>query len=114
MYATKVIFNQLQIISNKYSRENFEGPKELVMFHMTGCGHCKDFMPHWNAATKANSTSITMRALERGDQGAQELIKKHNISGFPTVLLLGGGEKLDTYGGPRTKEGVLSFCKSNE
>jgi|MDTF01.1.fsa_nt_gb thiol-disulfide isomerase/thioredoxin len=114
VYVVNVIIEQLKIITNKYFLENFEGPKELVMFHMTGCGHCKNFMPHWNAASGSNNTSITMRALERKDQGAQELITKHGISGFPTVLLLGGGEKLKTYGGPRTKEGVLSFCKNNE
>ena len=114
MYAANVVLKQLRIIYEKYFLENFEGPKELVLFHMNGCGHCKTFMPHWDSASNTNSTSITMRALEKDDQGAQELIKNHNITGFPTVLLLGGGKKLKTYDGPRSSDGVLSFLKGNE
>jgi hypothetical protein len=71
-------------------------------------------MPEWKAAASQNTTSIKMNVLERKDDGASEIIKANKVSGFPTILLMGGGKKLDTYTGPRTKEGLISYCKANE
>ena len=95
-------------------RESFEGQKELLLLHMEGCPHCVTLMPHWKAAASENTTSIKMRALERKDDGAAEIIKANKVTGFPTILLMGGGKKLDTYGGKRDKGGLLSYCKQNE
>ena len=94
-------------------KEGFEGQKELLLLHMEGCPHCVDLMPHWQAAASENTTNIKMRALERKDDGAAEIIKANKVKGFPTILLMGGGKKLDTYSGPRTKDGLVSFCKNN-
>jgi hypothetical protein len=55
-----------------------------------------------------------MRALERKDDGAADIIKANKVTGFPTILLMGGGKKLDTYSGDRTKSGLLSYCKRKE
>ena len=95
-------------------RESFEGQKELLLLHMEGCPHCVTLMPHWKAAASENTTSIKMRALERKDDGAAEIIKANKVTGFPTILLMGGGKKLDTYSGKRDKSGLLSYCKKNE
>ena len=95
-------------------REAFEGQKELLLLHMDGCPHCVKLMPEWKAAASQNTTSIKMNVLERKDDGASEIIKANKVSGFPTILLMGGGKKLDTYTGPRTKEGLISYCKANE
>jgi thiol-disulfide isomerase/thioredoxin len=94
--------------------ESFEGQKELLLLHMEGCPHCVKIMPDWKEAAAENGTAINMRALETKDDGAQTLIDKHGVTGFPTILLLGNGEKLDTYEGERTKDGFLEYCKQNE
>jgi len=41
------------------------------------------------------------------------LCKKHNVTGFPTMMLLSGGEKVKSYSGPRTKGGILDFLNKN-
>ena len=94
--------------------ESFEGQNELLLLHMEGCPHCVKIIPDWKAATAENGTAINMRALETKDDGAQTLIDKHGVTGFPTILLLGNGEKLDTYEGERTKDAFLEYCKQNE
>tara|TARA_Y100001970_G_scaffold225459_1_gene278395 strand:- start:57 stop:494 length:438 start_codon:yes stop_codon:yes gene_type:complete len=92
--------------------EGFEGQKELLMLHMDGCPHCVRLMPEWDAFTKENNTGIKTRAIERKEDPG--LVQKHNVRGFPSILLLGPeGEKLKTYEGPRTKDGLLRFCKNN-
>lgn len=93
--------------------ENFEGQKELLLLHMEGCPHCVELMPKWGAFAKENNTGIKTRVVERKEDPA--LVKKHGVRGFPTILLLDGrGEKLKTYGGPRTKNGLLKFCAANK
>ena len=94
--------------------EGYEGQKELLLLHMDGCPHCVKLMPHWDAASKENKSGVKMRAVERKEPGGDALCKKHNVTGFPTILLLGDkGNKLKTYQGPRTKGGLLDFMSKS-
>ena len=113
----KLVYNEISRFLTRLflpRRESFEGQKELLLIHMDGCGHCVRLMPHWKAASNENTTSIKMRALERKDTSASDIIKTNKVTGFPTILLMSGGKKIDTYTGPRTKDGLLSYCKKNE
>jgi thiol-disulfide isomerase/thioredoxin len=93
-------------------KEGFDGQKELVLVHMEGCPHCVTLLPKWANAAKENKTDINMRSVEMNEGDGPELCKKHDISGFPSILLLGGdGEKLEDYNGERTKDGILGFLK---
>jgi len=81
---------------------------EVVLFHMNGCGHCKNMMPAWDQW--AAGTSHKNRKLERGQ--ASGLLKKHGVSGFPTILALdGNGTKLGTFSGNRNSAGFESFAQ---
>lgn len=101
---------------NRYTQifETFEGQKELLLLHMDGCPHCVKLMPDWNAAKQENDTGIKFIDLERNDPRASSIIKDNNIKGYPTILLRGGDKILDTYSGPRTKDGLLSYCKKHQ
>jgi len=95
-------------------REGYEGRKELLLLHMEGCPHCVKLMPHWSAASKENKTGISMRAVERKEKDGPELCKKHNVTGFPTILLVGSdGNKIKDYSGERTKTGLMNFMTQN-
>lgn len=95
-----------------YAKEGFTGPKELVLVHMTGCSHCEKLMPQWIAAKSENPTDIQMRKVERLEGDGPELCEKHDVQGFPTILLLQGGELVDRYSGDRTKEGLINYLKT--
>ena len=103
----------IQLLQYQYyssSLENFSNPKKLVYFHMNGCGHCTKMMPEWHAFEKENNTGVATKKLERGQAGS--LIEKHKIQGFPTIMLLDNNDnKIKDYSGPRTKSGLLEFCK---
>jgi len=92
------------------SREGFDGQKTLLLCHMDGCGHCDKLMPEWDSFTRANKTDILTKKVEANEDSS--LMKKHEVEGYPTILLLGSnGEKLDTYDGDRTKDGLLSYIQ---
>ena len=81
---------------------------------MEGCPHCVDLMPHWQAAASENTTNIKMRALERKDDEAHELLSKNDVRTFPTMLLLGGGKVLKRYEGGRKKQDFLDFLSKHD
>ena len=108
-----IIKSLIDAVTVPHVHEGFEGRKELLLLHMEGCPHCVKLMPHWDAASKENKTEISMRSVERREGDGPELCKKHNVTGFPTILLLGGGKKLKTYTGPRNKSGLINFMTQN-
>jgi thioredoxin-like negative regulator of GroEL len=97
----------------KQNSEGLANQKEFVLVHMTGCGHCKTLMPEWKSAEKDNNTGISMRAVEMNEGDGPELCKKHNITGFPTILLLENGKKVADYNGERNKDGLLKFLQGH-
>ena len=106
-WATVILYD----VDYSPKKEGFEGQKELLLLHMEGCPHCVRLMPEWNAFTQENDTGIKTRMVERKEDPG--LVSKHGVQGFPAVLLLDGrGDKFKTYDGPRTKDGLLQFCKA--
>ena len=95
---------------NAFYSEGFENKKTLVFFHMNGCGHCTKMMPEWHAFEKNNKTNIATKKIERSQ--APELIERHNIQGFPSIMLLdSNNDKIKDYDGERTSSGFHEFCK---
>jgi len=97
----------------KQNTEGLANQKEFVLVHMTGCGHCKTLMPEWRSAEKENNTGISMRAVEMNRDDGPELCEKHNITGFPTMILLENGKKVADYNGERNKDGLLKFLQGH-
>ena len=69
-------------------------------------------MPEWDTFKEINNTPITTKAVEKDED--RSLVKRYGVEGFPTILLLdSNGNKLKTYNGPRTSQGLLDFCQQN-
>tara|TARA_B100000927_G_C16468716_1_gene470681 strand:+ start:1595 stop:2020 length:426 start_codon:yes stop_codon:yes gene_type:complete len=105
------------LYKNLIKREGFQlnkDEKALCFLHMNGCGHCKDFMPEWNKAVKNNTSNIKMVDYEISTKDGRDLADKHNVSGFPSVLLLDSNKnKIKEYDGERTEAGLLDFLNKN-
>ena len=88
--------------------ENFrtsEGDK-CVLYHMTGCGHCKAMMPEWDKFEK--EVGDKAEKVEASESRAQN---KDGIEGFPTIVLEdSNGKTLKTFDGERTVAGFKKFC----
>ena len=99
------------------SSSNSDSEKELVYFYMPSCGHCKKFTPTWIEFESQNTSPIKTRKInsETTNEEEQTLLKKMQIKGFPTVMLIDvkTQEKIVTYEGDRTIEGLTNFCQQN-
>ena len=100
----------LIIYSNYLSSylEHFGNPKELVYFHMNGCGHCKKFMPVWDEFAEKYNGDLKLKKLEREEAG-DDMLSKYQVQGFPTILLLDGEGNKKEFQGDRTVSGLESF-----
>ena len=87
--------------------ENFGNPKELVYFHMNGCGHCKRFSPVWQEFSDNYKGDLKLKKLERNEAG--DLLQKYEIQGFPTVLLIDEQGNKKEFQGDRTIQGLEAF-----
>ena len=87
--------------------ENFGNPKELVYFHMNGCGHCKRFTPIWDEFAGKYNGEIKLKKLERNEAG--DMLDKYEIQGFPTILLLDEQGNKKVFEGDRSIQGLESF-----
>ena len=112
MIIVLAILFSTMVCSCRKNKEGLSNQKEFVLIHMKGCGHCKTLMPEWEQASKNNKSGISMRAVEMNEGDGPELCKKHNISGFPTMIVLENGEKIKDYNGERNKDGLLSFLNT--
>ena len=69
-------------------------------------------MPEWDKFASSNDSGVKTRKVEQSE--AQDEVKKHGISGFPSLVLVdSNGDKIKDYSGPRTANAFAEFCKQN-
>ena len=102
----------LVVIRLKVS-EGFQGSGlSVVICKSDQCGHCKKAAPEFqkllaaSPITLSNGTQATVKILD-AEQDKEEM-KKYNVRGYPTTLVINGSEITD-YPGERTYEAVVEF-----
>ena len=87
------------------------GKKKLVYCYMDGCPHCDKAMPAWEDFSSSTTVVDTAKIESKEDP---EFMKKMEVQGFPTFLLLdAGGNKLEEYEGDRSSADLEKFAKEN-
>ena len=92
----------------------------VILYHASWCGHCKNLMPTWNAATK---TPMKLKDLNETHSNDNFIIKVENsykdiLSGielgnsFPTIYLYKKGVKIGEFNKDRTVANLKAFFKN--
>lgn len=97
-------------------KEHFNESKHtLLFFYADWCPHCTNFKPEVIKFKKQNegNKQLDVEMLEESTC-PPELMKKHNVRGFPTVVLVtkdssGNETAARTYQGERTSDGLQHF-----
>ena len=101
----------LYMMKKKSSGEGEVGHKntnrQLVFFHMNGCGHCESMKPEWQKLVEMGQyKGVEFVDIESNED--RELLEKHKIRGFPTIKLCKNGvedvENCVTHEGERSAE----------
>ncbi len=110
------------------SVEGFDdGTNTLRIFHVDWCGHCKKMVPEFNKLMelpendeeteekelnfKNKSVKLVKVNPEKSTSG-EELAKKFNVQGYPTIVLTTGGKDIQYEGGP-SADSLKTFLESN-
>ena len=83
--------------------------KEIVLFHMEGCGHCEKLMPTWDVFEKNYSTNTHVHIGKINVTQKPEAAEQYGIESFPTIVYINDEEIVDVYQGDRTYNSLVQF-----
>lgn len=97
------------------TNDNFDhvvNPKDaiLVEFYAPWCGHCKKLVPEYaEAAKQLKEEGIRIAKVDATVQ--EEVAKRYDISGYPTIKLFKKGEAVEDYRGARTAGAIVEYMR---
>ena len=85
-------------------------PSVLIMFYAPWCGHCKRAKPHFvSAAAKMASQGMSGKLAAVDCTIHQQLSKKFEVKGFPSIKYFKDGELAFEAGDAREEAPILKF-----
>ena len=92
--------------------EDIEAGKEdsMVLFYAPWCGHCKSMMGDWDQLEKKAPNGMKIVKVNCDEE--PEIASRHDVKGFPTIVLFKGGKKI-YFEGPRNLQNFQQFIKAN-
>jgi protein disulfide-isomerase-like protein len=85
--------------------------KKVVLFYADWCGHCTNFKPTWDKASKQiNKEEKRMIKVNCGENTKKDkqIMKKYEVDGYPTIIIFEDG-KPKKYNGERNVEDLLAL-----
>ena len=101
LYKTYLVEEEgFESAPSSLEKDKKEG-KKLVLFYADWCGYCKKIKPAWDAATEEINVNgeVNMIKIDCGGKtaGEQEIMKKYEIEGYPTIIHFENGVKEKVY-----------------
>lgn len=86
-----------------------------IIFNFSGsfrCGHCQRLAPIWNdlASALEHDESVNIAKLDCTEY--RPICKDFDVKGYPTLLWIEDGKKVDKYSGPRTVEDLKAYVEN--
>jgi len=104
-YKAKYI--SLKKLEQKLNMKGGGDKKTLALFKAEWCGHCIGFKETWNQLKNENKN---INFITYDSEINKNEIKKYNIQGFPTIILLLNDKAIE-YVGPRSRDAIEEFIK---
>ena len=82
----------------------------MVLFYAPWCGHCKSMMGDWTQLEQKAPNGMKIVKVNCDEQ--PEIASRHDVKGFPTIVLFKGGKKIH-FEGPRNLDNFMQFIQSN-
>lgn len=95
-------------------KENFSSSsKEVTLFYLPGCIHCKDLKPVWEKVANEFKGNVYITVSEVNGSTDDDLTNKYNVKGFPTIIYTENGKLMKTYEGNRSYESLKRFFEES-
>jgi thiol-disulfide isomerase/thioredoxin len=70
--------------------------KTVVVFHMTGCSACIDYMPKFKRVAVKYRNHVAIKHVHYTGGKDTEMLDRYKIRAFPTTVILDAAEKTIT------------------
>ncbi|KAI0227851.1 Thioredoxin domain-containing protein 5 [Lamellibrachia satsuma] len=85
----------------------------FVKFFAPWCGHCKNLAPTWKELADAYAANPRIKVAKVDCTEHSAICQKHEVSGYPTLLLFINGVKKAEHEGGRGLESLQTFIKEH-
>lgn len=84
----------------------------FIKYYAPWCGHCQRLAPIWNDLGSALEHDETVNIAKIDCTEYRPICKDFDVKGYPTLLWLEDGKKVDKYSGPRTVEDLKAYVEN--
>ncbi|XP_026084237.1 protein disulfide-isomerase A3-like [Carassius auratus] len=81
----------------------------LVEFFAPWCGHCKQFAQEYEASATRLKGTLPLAKVDCTVNS--ETCERFGANSYPTLKIFRHGEEVETYDGPRTADGIVSYMR---
>lgn len=100
------------IVTTTLNKHVKSGKNTFVLIYAPWCGHCKSFMPDYEAiAAELENEDVVIAKMDGAANDVDSSIFK--VDGFPTMYFIPAGKAPVSYDGGRSKADVLAYIKAN-
>jgi len=88
----------------------------FLKIYTTWCSFCKRLEPSWKELASDVNNDIKFKGVVVAELDAdkdKDLAQKLGAQGFPTIVVLKGGQVVDKYNGERTAPAMKAFLKKH-
>lgn len=100
----------IELDSKQFKSQVLKGEELwMVEFYAPWCGHCKNLVPEYKKVASAVKGVAKIGAVDGTSPGAEDLMKKYSVQGFPTLKFFGANKRSPKdYEGQRTSDAMIS------
>jgi thiol-disulfide isomerase/thioredoxin len=106
VYILSYLFTKTSLQANFTNNEKIK----IEYYSLSTCPHCVEFNPIWDKFSKENKNTVKY-VIDKND--VNDKLEKYDIHGFPTVIVIKNGKKIDELE-ERSYEGLKELYKKNE
>ncbi|XP_057326193.1 thioredoxin domain-containing protein 5 homolog [Microplitis mediator] len=81
----------------------------FIKFYAPWCGHCQKLAPTWDELANSNSHDTLVSIGKVDCTQYRDICEQFDIKGYPTLLWIENGKKVDKYSGARTHEELKEY-----
>lgn len=106
--APEPVNGLVELTEETFSRHVASG-RHFVKFYAPWCGHCQKLAPTWDALAKSLEYDTTVTIAKVDCTVHRSVCNTFDIKGYPTLLWIEDGKKVEKYQGQRTHEDLKAF-----
>ena len=106
--AAKAEHGLIELTEENFAKHVAQG-KHFVKFYAPWCGHCQRLAPTWDELAKSleYEASVTIAKIDCTQH--RPICQDFEVKGYPTLLWIEDGKKVEKYSGARTHEDLKAY-----